>query len=633
MKYSRLINRIFFSGLLLAWVACAKPSADEHPNPKPGTNTDPEPVDTEITSIQELNADEGFLNSHANEWQNSLLEMNYRSFITLESPLLSAVNARYPRIKKLKDGSYLLIYQQGLTAHDVYYARSNNLTSWQNAEEQLFAKTDMNQYESTVSDRVLFSSADAIVLDNGDILAFASFRLNKGYRLNPLNNGIMMRRSTDNGRTWSPTEVIYRGTTWEPSALQLSSREVHLYFTDADPLTGNSGTSLLRSTDRGATWTAVGKIIRQKAGVATDGSGQTIFTDQMPVAIQLNGSERIAVAFESRFGRTGTSEDRYHLGLAYTSDNWAAGPPAGDEDGPAERQNNLFLDEAAPYLRQFRSGETLLSCNINNMFNMRLGDSKAWEFGQPMQAFPGRGSWGAVELIDNHTLVGVFPEAFTQTIDGTQTDCARIQLAKFVLNHRINASEFTPEIIGSSKGWTHVQDALFIGSVSEAQAVFRFAYDAENLYCLAERLDKNLSGADGLELMIQSGNATGDPLIVKITPDAASGTLVCGNQDLQMGATVLGTFDETENDRGYVLVVAIPHSILNTAMDRILFNAVLHDAAGDDTFSGLTSSNYEKWLPVELKAPSEPQPEPEPGDNDNGQGPQWNNGEEINPWK
>ena len=128
-----------------------------------------------------------------------------------------------------------------------------------------------------------------------------------------------------------------------------------------------------------------------------------IFTDQMPVAIQLNGSERIAVAFESRFGRTGTSEDKYHLGLAYSNDNWAACPPAGDEDGPAERQNNIFLNQAAPYLRQFRSGETVLSCNISGVFNMRIGDAKAWSFSDPMPGFPGRGSWGSIEPVDDHT--------------------------------------------------------------------------------------------------------------------------------------------------------------------------------------------------------------------------------------
>ena len=94
---------------------------------------------------------------------------------------------------------------------------------------------------------MLFSSADAIVLSNGDVLAFAAFRLNKGFRLNNLNNGIMMRRSSDNGRTWSEPQVIYRGTTWEPSALQLSTGEIHVYFTSSDPNTGDSGTALHHS--------------------------------------------------------------------------------------------------------------------------------------------------------------------------------------------------------------------------------------------------------------------------------------------------------------------------------------------------------------------------------------------------
>ena len=81
---------------------------------------------------------------------------------------------------------------------------------------------------------------------------------------------------------------------------------------------------------------------------------------------------------------------------------------------------------------------------------MRIGDTKAWTFGEPMQGFPGKGSWGSIEIIDDHTLAGVFPEAFTQTIDGRETASARIQLAKFVLNHRINATQFTPALVGSS---------------------------------------------------------------------------------------------------------------------------------------------------------------------------------------
>lgn len=174
MNLRHNISSLLLLALALSTAACSKPSADENPNPKPGTGgSDPAPVDTEITSIHDLNATQGYLNSHASEWQGSSLEMDFRSFMKLEKPLLSAVNARYPRIKKLKDNTFLLIYQQGPSAHDVYYARSRNFITWQNAEEQLFAKTDMKQYESNVDDRVLFTSADAIVLDNGDILAFA----------------------------------------------------------------------------------------------------------------------------------------------------------------------------------------------------------------------------------------------------------------------------------------------------------------------------------------------------------------------------------------------------------------------------------------------------------------------------
>ncbi|MDR1938728.1 MAG: glycoside hydrolase [Tannerellaceae bacterium] len=309
----------------------------------------------------------------------------------------------------------------------------------------------MKQYNSNVDDRVLYSSADAIVLDNGDILAFASFRLNKGYLLNNLNNGIMMRRSSDHGNTWSDTTVIYRGTTREPSALQLSSKEIHVYFTSADPNKGDSGTALLRSTDSGKTWIHVGKVVRQYAGVAEDGSGQAIFTDQMPVAIQLNNSERIAVAFESRFGRTGTSEDKYHLGLAYSNDNWAPGGLTGEDEGPADKQSNIFMNEAAPYLRQFRSGETILSSGISKMFNVRIGDSKAQQFGEPLQIFPDKGSWGSIEIINDHIFAGVFPSSYSTVVDGTTTNYARIQLAKFVLNHRINATKFTPKIVGSNK--------------------------------------------------------------------------------------------------------------------------------------------------------------------------------------
>ncbi len=226
-------------GLLVACTSYT--STDEWPNPRPNSNPDPEPVTGEITSIQSLNKSENVaVNSHADEWGNSSLELDYRRLLTLESPALSAVNALYPRIKKLGDGTYLLLYQQGPQAWNVYYALSTNLITWQNASSPLF-QSESAQQTSGASDTRCFSSCDAVVLANKDILAFASFRLNQGYRVDPQSNGIMMRRSSDNGRTWSTAQIIYQGTTWEPYALQLRSGEIQVYFTDSEPLTADSG--------------------------------------------------------------------------------------------------------------------------------------------------------------------------------------------------------------------------------------------------------------------------------------------------------------------------------------------------------------------------------------------------------
>ncbi len=555
-------------------------------------------VDVDFRSIHLLNQKSGSLNSHKDEWTSSCLEMDKSSHYVLASPQLMAVQAMYPRIKQLSDGSYFLMYQQGQVASNIYYGLSKDLSTWDFVSTPIFARGPWMQYDGTTQDTGMFSSADAIVLSNGDILAFASLRLQDGYRLNTLNNGIVMRRSSDNGKTWGEPELIYRGTNWEPSALELSSGEIHVYFTSSDPNKGNSGTALLRSFDKGRTWQAVGKIIRQYAGTAVDGSGDRIYTDQMPVAIQLNGSERIAVAFESRFGRTGTSADKYHLGMAYSSDNWAAGAAQGDDDSPvaSERQNNLFLGQAAPYIRQFRSGETVLTCNIKNIFNIRIGDSQAYTYSDPMPTFAEKGFWGAIEKIDEHTMVAVYPMSWTEG----ETKHASIQVAKFVLNHRINATALTPD--KDDFEWKGVDDAFFLGSDSDAQATFRFAYDADNIYCLVQRKDAMLSVKDGLELYFQRGDGTGAPLSVTITPNAKNGTLTCSAKSLSMAVGVDGSFDGQENDEGYAVMLAVPRKSLGEGSDRLLFNAVLNDGEVRDSFFGLESTNYDKWLPVVLKA-------------------------------
>ncbi len=119
------------------------------------------------------------MNSHADEWGNSSLELDYRRLLTLESPALSAVNALYPRIKKLGDGTYLLLYQQGPQAWNVYYALSTNLITWQNASSPLF-QSESAQQTSGASDTRCFSSCDAVVLANKDIFGIRFLSLESG---------------------------------------------------------------------------------------------------------------------------------------------------------------------------------------------------------------------------------------------------------------------------------------------------------------------------------------------------------------------------------------------------------------------------------------------------------------------
>jgi hypothetical protein len=622
----KMILTILSAGLVLA--GCdSYTSTDAWPNPYPHPTTDNDTLtvyDGTITDIEQLNKNANVtLNSHASECASSSLEMNYRSYVTVESPALAAVNALYPRIKKLANGSYLMLYQQGSSAWNVYYAISSDLKTW-TAAGTLFAQQNVTN-DKGESDVRCFSSADALVLANGDILAFAAFRNNKGYYTEPQNNGIMMRRSTDNGKSWTSQQVIRVGSTWEPYGLQLSSGEIQVYYTDCEPNSGDSGTSLLRSTDNGKTWTTVGYVVRQKTTLANDGSGKQIFSDQMPVACELNKSHKVAVATEVRFGSG--SNATYKISMAWDDGKWSYAPLTGTDEGPTERNKN-FLNAAAPYLVQFASGETVLSCNASSIFEMRLGDTDAKNWGEAYQPFSGKGYWGAMEVINNHTLVATMPATFTNS---SNVSAARIQIAKFVLNHRINATSMTPVVDGTNEGWSKVDDALFIGSNSQAQAVFRFAYDTNNLYCLVERSDNNLSAEDIIDLSFQSGDGTGSPFKVSVIPETSSNTMKYTPSTVVCQSSVAGIFGSSEEARGYIVELAIPRSLLRIVNDKILFNATLYDSLGSDTFTGLTSSNYDKWIPVVLAA--EKEEEVVPGDGDNGSGPSWGNDNNEQSWK
>lgn len=569
--------------------ACTKKNEPEKPVEPSGS--------FKIHSIYELNKEDESPDSHAGEESASVLEMAFSSYTVVPSSILGVATPVYSRIKKAKDGSYLLFYQDANVGANIYYSRSTDLKTWSQGQV-LFEKKSITSSQGADSRR--YSSADARVLANGDILAVTSFRANLAYRHSPETNGIMAWRSKDNGLTWGPEQVIYMGTNWEPYLLELPSGQLQCYFTDTDPVYSNSGTSMVVSDDGGTTWSPTGvsscyKVIRQYK--YTD-QGKRIYTDQMPCVKLLNDGKTLAGFMEARLEDNGPSGNSYYMmSLVYGNNNWPN--LTGDGVGPADRQSNLF-NGAGGYITQFRSGETVISCNINNLFSMKVGDNKARIFNHKswstewFQPFTGKGYWGSLEIDDPHFIIGTM-----HTSNG-------ITIGKFFLNHRINAPAQHITVDGNTDDWINT-DALFIGSESQTQASFRAATDAGNLYILVERKDNYVVSGDNVDLYIHNNNGSelnvnslkitvGPAGIVACTKWSGSSWAPVEPSMLSVAGKVSGVINDGTVDDGYISEIRIPLSAINAVGDYFRFNAVLTDGNIKDSFTFADTQMPQTWM-------------------------------------
>ena len=429
-------------------------------NPDPAHN---------VSSFYDLNKQNNTELSHKGDTAYANLELDYRSLVKLDLRDLKTSTVYYPRLKLMADGNYIMFYQYGEHGDTIYYITSSDLAEWSEPKE-LFTYEENND--------IKYATCDAVVLDNGEILAVCSYRQGSTYDVNPHLNGIVMKKSADNGKSWSEQKKIYVGTTWEPYPMQLSTGEVQVYFTNTTcyyktaVADASTGTAMVRSTDRGATWTGdlsvpySAQIVSQTATRVS--AGQQLYSDQMPVGIELLGSNKIMLALETRLDKDGN----YRISLSYSDDNWKT-PLAVDQIGPAEKQSKAWTG-AAPYLRQFISGEIVCGYTRSNDLAYRMIDSEGKKFStDEYKPFEGISSsyWGALEMIGTHTLVGV-GETFNK-ITVTRTENT-IDYGKLNLNHTIKAQS---------------DDAVFVGSISQAQASVRVAEKGQKLIFTVDRLD------------------------------------------------------------------------------------------------------------------------------------------------
>lgn len=584
------LNILYYTALLSLLLSC---SDSDESAPSPGGESSGQKRALSLTPIGELNQGAASINSHKGLTSRSSLMMDHRSYVEIGTDQVKVSDPVYPRIGKMGDGRYILFYQNNQIGADSYYVVSSDLKTWTGGD-RVFARHAITDHSGATNER-RFSTCTTLVLGNGDILAVASFRANKNYRLLPLDNGLIMSRSVDNGLTWSDPVEIYQGTNWEPHLLQLPSGEIHCYFTDSRTHIAdyNTGTALIVSSDNGQTWTPSldgdpQRVIRKKFGEI---AGIGLFTDQMPGVIQLNESKKLAAAVESY-----NNASIYSLSLAYSDSDGQWPDLSLEQEGPADRSNYVFAG-AGPSLAQFPSGETVLSYNTASKYHLRLGDTGAANFGEPYIPFGKSGFWGTIGLIDPHRMIGAMHTS------------GAIMLAGFNLNHHITATPRTVAVDGDNREWTATDDALFVGQKSQAQATLRCSSDESNLYFLVEVLDDDISKDDYVSLYLTAdtnAQVNGDARRIRVSHSGLKSTDHYGGgwRELEMDLSVGSSYDGTlsnngDTDNGYLIEVSVPKSELDLSSGTLLVNFSLFDIqGGEDAISNTADTSTETWIPI-----------------------------------
>lgn len=553
-----------------------------------------------VTSIKDLNT-VSEKNSHVSDnFATATVELSYRDIVDLNSAKTTYTrydNAFYPRIKQLRDDLYILFFMGGQTGPHLYWTLSKDGVTWDNPQpfhNSNDADKNIVHTDGPLAgqkDRIMGCNADAIILDNGDILCIYYERPSAAYDENyapywDMNGLFMVRGKLDENDkvVWGEHTKIYTGMGWEPYIHQIadgtlqifwsSNAEYHsLYGYDIDRR--STYIMMIESTDGGYTWTpsvkegdknnfvalrvfkeSIGNKIPNVVGKTYTEAIQ-YWTGQMPAVTTLyNGKSLMAV--ESK--QADLSFD-ISLGISEDGGHWRA--LSFEEEGPSNMMHSV-CDGAGPYLATFPSGEVYLTYHKGTtggqgFFSRILSpDGTAW--GKEARALPSIGGmWGSSLITDSHEVISTYQVKYG--------DKWGIQLGRSYLNHRTNAKNMTPTVDGVATEWANNTDALFVGSKSQAQITEQVAHDKDNVYFLINRLDEYLRSGDEVIVNIGVGDmqyyrvtAKLDGTLSLVYVDKGAETKVSGGK---AAVKLYGTIDNNDDvDEGAVIEISIPKALV-----------------------------------------------------------------------
>ena len=474
-----------------------------------------------VHTYDQMNVDAGDVNSHAGQTKRSSLAFIGDTYVDLGvaqmggRPADNDVGVCYPRFVKTGQGDWLMFFhyinKATAAGNKCSYMRSSNLRDW-TFEQMLFAPVKCTSAENGKEFTRVYAGVDCLLLPDGRVMAVAATRRLDNYQDHSVENGLAVRYSSDGGRTWTADQFICVGSCWEPKPLLLPDGTIQIYYTDSDKIykgiwdidINNSGSSFVYSKDNGASWIsegADGEHLLAFRQVFHRKGNAVIYTDQMPAVTLINGTDMIAAAAESDVAAD-IAKNEYKISLAYTDKNGSWGEPDADGELPADRSDDLFKG-CAPYLMQFRSGESILSYNNSGLFYYRMGNEKVRNFGEEKHVFDwdanaGKGFWGTVTAENDHVLLAAVGGGSIKDSDGDESGW-KMELGRFYLNHNINAPQAEIKADGDNSEWKNTE-ALFVGSGkfrtgagSAAQAILRAAHDDAYLYITIDTVGELIS--------------------------------------------------------------------------------------------------------------------------------------------
>ena len=571
-----------------------------------------------ITEFKDLNAGAQTINSHKDEWSRSHLQMDYRSFIKL-GPEIQAQSPTYTRIRTLKDGTYILTWQTAAESNgngkDTFYALSKDLKTWEYMGYLWKGKSVTNG--AGTADMRYYTNANTLQLSNGELLAAAAFRALKTYAdlQYRSDHGIIVKRSSDGGRTWFGETVVYNGPCWEPHLMELPGGEIQCFFSESRPWTSSShsGTVMVYSKDGGTTWSpTLGqdayRVMRKQwwnAYPKADGvfgSAMNCYTYQMPVGVILNGTSKFAFAMESAVERHKNSDnttwDEFEIAIAYSPDDGQWVYMDEGEVTPSSQRMDGVASGVAPYLIQFPSGETLLAYGQSGNQKLQLGNCTATEFGDVFDGIPGYGSWGGLDQTGSHSMLSCMRDA-------TDESNTVIALARYNLNHSITATSRTVTADGDNSDWAATDQALFIGSKCQAQATLRCSQDSQYYYFLMEVKDEQLSESDKGYLMLTPSTLGTSARRVEFNYKGAVTTkrYSSGWSSYAFSADVATAYEGIEGsnaavDKGFIAEIRIPRSVISASGGKLKVNFGYYDAGAKITDMMTSDTSVSGWLDI-----------------------------------